>query len=171
VETTGCYEKYPLRIILISNIVQLVIYASGGLIIYSLGIAWLILYLCYLVWLEVRLLRRSCVNCYYYGKYCAFGKGKLASLLFKRGDNEKFNRDKIGWRDILPDFLVSIVPLIVGVVLLIINFNWVLLGLVALLLLAASLGSGLIRGKLACRYCRQRELGCPAEQMFSKQNS
>jgi hypothetical protein len=25
-----------------------------------------------------------------------------------------------------------------------------------------------VRGQLACKYCKQRELGCPAEQLFSK---
>jgi hypothetical protein len=26
----------------------------------------------------------------------------------------------------------------------------------------------MIRGSIACKYCKQRELGCPAEQMFAK---
>ena len=165
----GCYENYPPGIILLANTVQLALYAIGAFIMYSLGIVWLIIYFLYVGGLEIRLLRRSCVNCYYYGKYCAFGKGKLASLLFKRGDNARFNRDRIRWRDILPDFLVSIVPLITGIVLLIINFNWVLLFLLGILLLLASVGSSMVRGRLACKFCRQREIGCPAEQLFKKQ--
>jgi hypothetical protein len=167
-KTANCYENYPRRIILLSNLVQASIYGIGGFVMYSVGIIWLAVYILYLLWLEIRLLGRSCVNCYYYGKFCAFGKGKLAAWLFKRGDAAKFNRDKITWRDIIPDFLVSIIPLIAGIVLLIINFKVLLLVLLVLLVLAVSLGSGLIRGKLACRYCRQRELGCPAEQLFSK---
>ncbi|MFH1684097.1 MAG: hypothetical protein ABIA67_04360 [Candidatus Margulisiibacteriota bacterium] len=27
---------------------------------------------------------------------------------------------------------------------------------------------GYLRGSLACKFCKQRELGCPAEQLFSK---
>jgi hypothetical protein len=30
------------------------------------------------------------------------------------------------------------------------------------------IGNGLVRGSLACKYCKQREIGCPAEQLFNK---
>ena len=36
------------------------------------------------------------------------------------------------------------------------------------LLLLGFLGNALVRGHLACRYCRQREIGCPAERLFDK---
>ena len=106
-----CHENYPWGFIILTDVVQAAIYAIGAFIMYSLGIAWLIIYLLYLAGLEIRLLRRSCVNCYYYGKYCAFGKGKLAALLFKQGDKAKLSGDKIGWKDIAPDFMVSIILL------------------------------------------------------------
>ena len=64
--------------------------------------------------------------------------------------------------------MVSIIPIIVGVILLIVNFNWLLLSMVLLLLLLTSMGNGLIRGSVACKYCRQREIGCPAEQLFNR---
>jgi hypothetical protein len=28
-----------------------------------------------------------------------------------------------------------------------------------------------VRGQLACRYCKQREIGCPAAQLFNKQKN
>jgi F0F1-type ATP synthase membrane subunit c/vacuolar-type H+-ATPase subunit K len=31
-----------------------------------------------------------------------------------------------------------------------------------------TIGNGYIRGNLTCKYCKQREIGCPAEQLFSK---
>jgi len=154
--------------VLASNLLQLSIYAIGAYIIALAGYAWLFLFLAYVVWLEVRLLKRSCVNCYYYGKRCAFGKGKLCSLFFRKGSAEKFAQDKITWKDILPDFMVSIIPFVLGIVLLVLKFDWMLLALVILLFLLASFGNGLVRGSLACKHCKQRELGCPAEQLFNR---
>ena len=162
------FENYPCRIIFISNLVSLLIYIIGAYIIFQLGLVWLLLYLLYIIWLEIRIMQKSCANCYYYGKFCAFGKGKLSSLFFKKGNPKAFLKRKITWKDILPDFLVSIIPLIVGIVLLILDFSWLILSLIIILAALTSAGNSFVRGSLACKYCKQRELGCPAEQLFSK---
>lgn len=168
---TSCYENYPFWMIILSNLVSVAIYAIGAYIIYTIHLVWLILYVLFIIWLEVQLLRKSCVNCYYYGKACAFGKGKLASLFFKKGEPKTMSQKQSTWKDILPDILVSAIPIIAGVVLLIIDFNWVILVMVLLLLLLTSIGNGIIRGSLACRFCAQREIGCPAEQLFKRNKS
>ena len=162
------YEKYPYWIIIISNVFSIAIYLIGAFIIYQLGSIWLVSYLLYILWIEIRILRRSCVNCYYYGKYCAFGKGKISYLLFKKGDSKKFIQDKITWKDIIPDFMVSVIPMLVGIAILIIDFNWFLLTMIVILALLTFTGNALVRGSLACKYCKQREIGCPAEQLFNK---
>jgi len=162
------FENYPCWIILISNLVSIAIYLIGAFIIYQLGTIWLLFYLVFIFGLEIRLMKRSCANCYYYGKYCAFGKGKISSLFFKRGNSHKFIKDKITWKDILPDFLVSIIPIIAGIVLLILNFNWLIISLIVLLIILTSAGNGFVRGSLACKFCKQREIGCPAEQLFNR---
>ena len=74
-------------------------------------------------------------------------------------------------RDLVPDLMVTIIPIIVGVVLLILDFKWLLLLGVILLLSLSSIGNGVIRGSLACSDCKQLELGCPAQQLFSKTKS
>jgi len=163
-----CYENYPFWIVILSNIVEFTVYGTGAFVIYKIGWIWLILYVLYIVWLVIRLLRRSCVNCYYYGKVCAFGKGKLSSQFFKKGDANKFTQDKIRWKDIVPDIMVSLIPIVAGIILLVIDFNWLLLSMVLALLLLTFIGNGLIRSSLACKYCRQREIGCPAEQLFNR---
>jgi len=162
------YDNYPCWIMLISNLVSLAIYIIGAVIISKLGLVWLVLYLLYIVWLEIRIMTHSCVNCYYYGKYCAFGKGKISSWFFKKGKKNGFTNRNITWKDIIPDFLVSIIPLIVGIILEILNFSLWLLVLMVILFLLASVGTGFVRGSLACRFCRQKELGCPAEKLFNK---
>ncbi len=165
----NCYEKYPFWIVLISNLVSIAIYAIGAYIIYQLGIIWLALYLIYILILEFRLMKKSCPNCYYYGKYCAFGRGKLSAIFFKRGDDPKrFSQHPLKWKDLFIDFMVSLIPIVVGVILLIIHFDILILLSIILLIVLSSVGNGFVRGSLACKYCKQRELGCPAEKLFKK---
>ena len=40
---------------------------------------------------------------------------------------------------------------------------------VVLIILLTTLGNAIVRGSLACKHCMQRELGCPAEKLFSKE--
>ncbi|MFB0554035.1 MAG: hypothetical protein ACETWQ_12080 [Phycisphaerae bacterium] len=109
------------------------------------------------------------MNCYYYGKTCGLGRGKLCALLFKKGNPEKFAEKEISWKDLIPDFLVLIFPLIGGIIILVRDFTWLILALMVVLALLSLGGNALIRGSLACKYCKQKELtGCPAEQLFSK---
>ena len=162
------FENYPCSTIFISNLISIAIYFIGAYIIYQLGLIWLILYIIYILVLEFRLISMHCVNCYYYGKYCAFGMGKISALFFKKGSPDKFIRAEMTWKDLIPDFLVSVIPFVAGIVLLILDFSWLLLTLIALLAILTSFGNSFVRGSLACKFCRQRELGCPAEKLFKK---
>jgi hypothetical protein len=165
---TECFENYPARIVFFSNLVSIAIYAIGASIIYKLGLIWLILYLIFIASLEFKLIKGHCVNCYYYGKSCAFGKGKISSTFFKKGDLSKFCKMQISWMDVLPDFLVSLIPITAGIVFLIGDFNWILLSLVLTLFILAFVGNGIVRSQFACKYCKQMEIGCPAQKLFEK---
>lgn len=162
----GCYETYPVKIVFASNLVAFIIYGIGAWILYQFGLIWVIGYVFFIILIEFRLLSRHCVNCYYYGKTCAFGKGRLSSLFFVRGQQEQFIQKKLSWKDIVPDFLVFIIPVLAGILLLIQGFTWIMLILIIALVLLGFLGNALVRGQLACRYCKQREIGCPAQQLF-----
>ncbi|MCK9152565.1 hypothetical protein [Methanobacterium alcaliphilum] len=118
--------------------------------------------------MEIRVLKKSCVNCYYYGKVCGFGKGKLSALFFKKGDISKFSQLDLSWKDMIPDILIFVVPLIAGVIILISSFSWIILLLMGLLLSLSLIGNAFIRGFLTCKHCKQRELGCPAEKLFQE---
>jgi hypothetical protein len=74
----------------------------------------------------------------------------------------------MSWKDVIPDLLISLVPLIIAIILMIFKFEFILLIAVIILMLLTTIGNGLIRGKLTCRYCKQRELGCPADELFNK---
>jgi hypothetical protein len=162
------YENYPFWIVFFSNLVSIAIYLIGAFIIYQIDLVWMILYLLFIGILEFRLIKGHCTECYYYGKTCAFGKGRISSIFFKKGNADKFCKMQMTWKDILPDFMVSLIPMVAGIILLIIHFNWTILILIIFLFLLAFTGNGLVRSSLACKYCKQRELGCPAEQLFKK---
>jgi hypothetical protein len=161
------YEHFPAWIVFVSNLVSWSIYAIGAYILARLWIWLLVPYLLYVLWLEIRLLRTACVDCAYYDSVCAFGKGKLCAMAFERGDPQRFAEHEISWAEMLPDLLVSILPLIGGIALLMREgWNWLIAVLLALLLFLAFAGTGLVRGSLACTHCQQREIGCAAYELF-----
>lgn len=167
-----CYESYPIRTVILSNLLSLSIYGIGAFILAKVMVWFIIPFLLYCLWLEIRVIRRSCVNCYYYDKMCAFGKGKLCALIFKRkGNPELFAQGKITWIQLLPDFAVSLIPLMAGIVLLVIDFEWLLLVLVLILGVLAFGGNAIVRGSFACKFCKQREIGCPADKLFNKEKA
>jgi hypothetical protein len=164
----GCKENYPLAIVIGSTLLSLLIYVTGATILFRFSIIWVICYIIFILVLEFRLLSGHCVDCYYYGRTCAFGKGRLSALFFQKGNPEKFSRMQLTWKDLVPDFLVFIIPVLAGILLLVQEFSWTVLILVIALFLLGFMGNALVRGKLACRYCKQREIGCPAERPFGK---
>jgi len=164
----ACYENYPAPIVIGSNLLSVLIYVIGALILYRFSLIWVICYLLFILFLEFRLMGGHCVDGYYYGKTCAFGKGRLSSLFFPRGNPEKFNQMKLSWKEIIPDFLGFMIPGLAGILLLVREFTWIILILVIALFLQGFLGNAVVRGQLACKYCKQKEKGCPAEQLFNK---
>ena len=162
------YEDYPPRIVLLSNLLSVSIYVIGAFLMAGLGLWSLAAYIIYCLWMEIRLLRYHCVDCSYYGRTCAFGRGRLCALLFQAGDPQRFAQKQLSWSDLLPDFAVSLLPALAAIVQLVMGFRWVTLGLLAVLLVLTFWGNAVVRGSFACRHCRQRQLGCPAERLFSK---
>jgi hypothetical protein len=164
----GCRENYPLRTVVAANLVSLLVYGIGAYILFRSGLIWAVVYLIFAGIFELRLISGHCPDCYYYGKTCAFGKGRLSALLFSKGSPERFAALQLSWKDLVPDFLLFMIPVLAGILLLVQVFDGTILILVIVLLLLGFAGNALVRGQLACKYCRQREIGCPALQLFEK---
>lgn len=160
------YECFPIWMVVLSNLVGLSIYMTGAYILAGFGLWMSGLYLLYCFGLEVRLLKGHCVNCYYYGKICGFGKGKLCAWFFKQGEPRKFTEANISWPHMLPDFMVLLWPVFGAIILLVQSFTWLLIGLLVLLVVLSLWGNAIVRGSFACKYCRQKEFGCPAARLF-----
>jgi hypothetical protein len=167
---TSTFENFPWWMVLVCSAHGLAIYAIGAYLVSGLGLLWLLIYLGYCLVLEIRLLRGSCRYCYYYGKRCGFGKGRLCARIFRQAPRPS-GAKQITWWHVVPDFLVSLVPLAVGIGLQFRAFTWTGLLSVCALILLASIGAGFVRGQLACKFCAQRELGCPAERLFAKSSA
>ena len=90
-------------------------------------------------------------------------------MLFKKGDVSKFCLKEMTWKDMIPDLLISLVPVFTGIVLLILSFDLMILAALLILILLTTMGNAYVRGTLACKFCKQKELGCPADMLFSKQ--
>jgi hypothetical protein len=168
VETIRSYENFPARLIVAAVLVNVSIYTVGAFILAGFGIMMMALYILFCLGNEFHVMKTSCVDCYYYGKWCAFGKGKAAALLFKQGDPRRFLTKSISWKELMPDMLIVTFPLVGGTALLIRTFSWDTVIALAVLLILSFGGNYLIRSRIACGRCKQCELGCPAEQFFGK---
>ncbi len=163
-----CYDNYPAWIVTSANILEFTTYLIGTWVVYQTGLMSSLFYIAIILVIQFRLLQKSCVNCYYYGKICFSGRGKLVPYLFNSGKTVLFTKAQFSFFDILPDLLILLIPLTTGVILLYIKFNLMLAIMLVVLLILATSGNSFIRGLLACKFCKQRLLGCPAEQSFNK---
>lgn len=170
-ESVKPYENFPFSMVLFAVLVNVSIYALGMAILSGLGNIMAALYLLYCLGIEVHVMKMSCVDCFYYGKWCALGRGKLAPLLFKQGDPKRFTSKCISWKELLPDMLVLLIPLIGGIALLTQYFSWSMAMMLVALLALSFGGNYIVRSRIACKNCKQRELGCPAEQFFGKERA
>ncbi|EKF86759.1 hypothetical protein [Methanobacterium formicicum] len=77
-----------------------------------------------------------------------------------------FTNKKVSWYAILPDFLVFLFPL-AGGIMLFNGFNWSIFLLIIPIVILSLGGNAFIRS-LTCKHCKQRELGCPAAELFGE---
>ena len=160
------YEDFPAQMVVVSVLVNISIYALGALILTGLGPVVAVVYLIYCAYFEVRVMRHNCVNCCYYGKVCALGRGKISAYLFPQGNPEIFARMNFTWTRLIPDILIMLLPLLGGFILLVRSFSWTVAAGMVLLMALSLGGSAFVRRQIACKYCKQWEIGCPAEKFF-----
>ena len=166
VQDSESYERFPPGKVVLCGLFTVAIYALGAYILAGFGIWAPIVYLAYCLWIEVRIMKGSCVSCYYYGKLCGLGRGVLCALVFKQGQRREAAAKRASWLDVLPDFLVVLAPIVGGIVLLVRDFSWPRLAAVIALPVLYMAGNAVIRGAFACKHCKQREIGCPAQELF-----
>ena len=163
------FSNYPLWMVFAVNILMLTVYAAGAYILFTLGLVTGMLYVLFLLLLEVQVYREGCVNCFYYGKRCAFGKGIIAAMLFKKGNPKKFCEREIKFKDLIPQALVILIPVIIGIVLLVSRgFNLFILAAMLYPVISWFAVNPVVYGRLACPHCKQGSICCPALKFFTK---
>jgi len=162
------YENFPAWIVLIAVISILLSWFFGLFILFTLHWITGILYAIFLIILEISIYREGCRYCCYYGRTCAFGRGRIAGLFFKKGDAKKFSEKSVSFKSFLPYLLGNLIPLIIGIILLISRgFNWIILIATIYPLVSWFVLNPFIFGELACPHCEQCSK-CPAAQYFIK---
>ncbi|MBU0758350.1 MAG: hypothetical protein KKF44_09850 [Nanoarchaeota archaeon] len=166
------YEYYPILSVISVIIFYIAVYAFGAYVMFRLHLASGIIYLIYLLMLEFHVYKDACPHCYYYGKLCFSGRGRLAKLLYKKGEAKKFCEREFNFKDFLPQLVAVLVPVIVGIALLVSRgfhiltliatlypvFNWIVI-------------NPLIFGKLGCPHCKQGKICCPALDFFGQKSN
>jgi len=87
-----CYDDYPIRIVILNLIELLSALVLGLLLVAQLG-WWAVLLYAVVGCLGLMLaLAYGCTRCFYYGRVCGLGLGKIAPLVFRQRDEEEFGQ-------------------------------------------------------------------------------
>jgi len=153
-------ESYPKKDIIFYNLMMILWVALGMVAcwFFSPFIAWI--YLIYAVVVIGVVLRIwVCPDCYYHGKWCFKGWGKLSGMFVEKGSVDNFNKN-IGVKLAPVAYgLLSLIPTIS--ILATINLGAVALKIVVLvLLLLISYYNAVVGKKRACIKCKMRSI-CP----------
>lgn len=153
-------EAYAKIDIILGNLLMLLWITIGTIACWFLRplIAWIYLFFAILM-VFVILRRMVCPNCYYYGKWCSMGWGKLSALFFKKGDIEDFSTSLGIKLAPITYGLLTIIPLILIIISFFKGFS-IFKAVVLILLLLVSFYSGAISRKKTCAKCKMRMI-CP----------
>jgi hypothetical protein len=160
------FETYPLWIVLAFNIVVWSVYLAGFYLLYLIWPVLAYLFVIYILYQEFSVYKEGCRHCYYYGKLCGCGRGKLAKIFLKKGDPKKFTEKTVGLKDFIIPSVVNFIPLIAGIYLLIKDFNWFILVVAVWPVIVMFFGNSLLYGELICPNCKQSYIGCPVSKFF-----
>jgi uncharacterized membrane protein YccF (DUF307 family) len=151
-------DTYPLGVIIVRWIILGMAFALGVYILADIKLVLGLIYVVYsLIALTFILPLSRCVSCYYHGKACNTGWGKMAAYLSPKGDESKYV-EHYNYAILL--HLLWLVPLLASLVQLLrkrdIPALMIFIGYLLILLL-----DKVSLKKLACTRCHQREF-CPA---------
>lgn len=111
-----CYENYPTYLVVANILEVLVALIAAVAIIAQLGL-WAVLGYAILALLAVVLASAyGCTRCYYYGRVCGTGLEKIAALIFKKRDEEEFDKflsHRVSWTLVA---VVLVLPIAAGLI-------------------------------------------------------
>ncbi|MFW9906069.1 MAG: hypothetical protein ACFFFH_17230 [Candidatus Thorarchaeota archaeon] len=159
-------ENYPIKIVCVSATLTIISYLLGTIVFYVFNPVLGLLFLLLAVFTLIISMKFRCTSCYYLGKYCNFGLGKLAAILFKKEDSNEFSNPKKVIPTAILSFGTMLLPVIAGIGLNLFDFSLGYLSLLIIYILFGIVPNFLVRGNF-CDKCMQGQLGCPSyEQMI-----
>ena len=157
------------KIICMNLIFNFLSYFIGALVIFSFNLIAGVFYVILCILTIFLSLKLRCSYCFYYGRRCGFGFGILSKIFFSQGESKEFNNSKNVIPVLIFSMCTSIIPVIMGIILLIVNFSVLHPIYFILYIFVAFLPNFFIRSKV-CKDCEQGKLGCPAYDKISKQS-
>ena len=162
------FEGYPLSTVISFWAISLLGYAAGFILLYMAWPPFALLFLAYLIGLELVAYRQGCASCYYYGKRCFSARGLVAGSMFGRQDPGRFCEKQVDWKSLLPQILLMVIPIGAGIYLLTGGFSWAIIVLMLIPPVLWFAGNPTIYGRLGCPHCKQGRICCPANDFFGK---
>lgn len=151
------------------NLLFLAIWTTAGWLLWPVAFAgWPVATIgwgLYVLVLQVLLKKHVCSGCYYYGKSCHLGWGRVAARLFAQDSgNPKIGMALAVPMYLLPTPVVLIAGVIIGVLLPVGTIHWVVLAV----FVALNVVSFPLRAK-SCGQCKMRAV-CPGSAAKPKSN-
>ncbi|RLG71361.1 MAG: hypothetical protein DRO11_04645 [Methanobacteriota archaeon] len=159
------FERFPLQWVVGQNLLLIIYFFIGFMGMYPLKVYGFpivsVLFIVYMAVMLVSLLRKHlCTNCYYYGKMCHVGWGKLSSGLFKPHSGSYSLGGKLGnitW------VVATIVPIVAVSVVVIRRWFSTFHVILLLFLVVLSCTNFFIQRK-SCENCKMRFI-CPGSMV------
>jgi len=156
------FEEYPITTVITQNLFFLIYFGIGFMGLLPLKL-FSLLYAIFLIIMLLFVLRKHlCTNCYYYGKRCSTGWGKLAAVMYK----EKSGKYELGVKlAVITWGLATTVPIIGTITILIFKFELYFLVILILFILLTPLN--FMVHKNSCVKCKMKFI-CPASMAKNK---
>lgn len=156
---SDCRESFPRSWIGAENALYLSTWIVAGWLIWPIGWqGWpvaTIIWATIVVVVQVLLKKHNCSGCYYYGKACHLGWGKLSAWFFKPDSGNMKTGMRLSLFYILSPPIILVASILEGILLDVALWHWGLLGLYVTL----NVISFPIR-IMGCRVCAMRKV-CP----------
>jgi len=151
-------DNYPAHIIIIRWTILFLAFALGIYVLLEFHHMLAIVYIVYaFVALTLILPLSRCGSCFYHGRFCNTGWGKIAAYLFKKGDESTYV-DHYNYAIFL--HLLWLIPLLVALLQLVRKRDVFALSIFVIYVFILFVEKISLK-KLCCKRCHQREF-CPA---------
>lgn len=165
---TFYYENYPASRILMFQFTGILSYTIGFfIIVHTFSNLYAIVYLILCFFANLSVMIGSCTRCYYYGKWCGTGLGKI-SAKFQRKDPTRFGQTKTANIELGLNALTIAIPLFILLVKFISIPSIKVFIILVALVLSGLLRLVLIKALILCSNCAQGNIKCSYKAHLQK---